>query len=262
MKKLAREEHAIRENCKKYFPSYTYQNHEPYVSIEHESFRMNITLRKTNAVSSTVPIQENVQISKYVEKRQGKVTELQKVRKKTVIVNSYYLFTYDGKHYSMPAMYKGKRLQVLAYDQYLEIYFNNILIRTWARSYEDKWLIDPSDIPEGWNNYKYLSWADKIGSDARIYIEAFITRRRYPVEAYRAVQGILIRAEEYNYDVFNACCRKALARKVFSFGGFFRLLTECRDLWVNEILNKGYQKNGERFEQLDFFGYIDGTINQ
>lgn len=262
MMKLTREEYAIKENCKMYFPSYTYQNHEFHVSAIHESIRHSITLRKTNAISSSVLIQENAQISKCEENCQQKVTEHKKAQRKKVKVNSNYYFTYDGKHYSMPAMYKEKSVQVQAYEQHLDVYYKGILVRTWIRSYENIWMIDPSDIPEGWNNHRFLSWADKIGVDARMYIEALIMRRRYPVEAYRAVQGILVNAKNYNYGVFNACCRKALARKVFSYSGFIKLLNECRDLWVDEILHKGRCKRKDRFEQLDLFGYIDSTNNQ
>jgi len=31
--RIAREEYAVKENCDKYFPSYTYQRHDPYNSI-------------------------------------------------------------------------------------------------------------------------------------------------------------------------------------------------------------------------------------
>lgn len=47
-----------------------------------------------------------------------------------------------------------------------------------------------------WNREKFLSWADSIAPQVRVYLEEILEQRVYPEQAYRSCLGILTLAKK------------------------------------------------------------------
>ncbi|GMR11141.1 MAG: hypothetical protein BMS9Abin28_1966 [Anaerolineae bacterium] len=78
-----------------------------------------------------------------------------------------------------------------------------------------------------WPPERFLRWAEKIRSQTRARIEAVLTSRKHPKQAYRTCLGVLGLAKRYSQARLpalvraraEAACRRALLAGIRSYGG-------------------------------------------
>ena len=93
---------------------------------------------------------------------------------------------------------------------------------------------DPAHMPErhravaDWSPQRFISWAAKTGEQTKQYITALLSHREHPEQAYRTCAGILRIASTVTVKQMEEACAQALARNVFSYTYFAKLIESLR----------------------------------
>jgi len=69
-----------------------------------------------------------------------------------------------------------------------------------------------------------MRWSEDIGPQTRGLIEAALTSRRHPQQAYRTCLGILGLAKRFTKDRLEAASGRALASGIYSYRGIKNIL--------------------------------------
>ncbi|MHB1334879.1 MAG: IS21 family transposase [Candidatus Humimicrobiaceae bacterium] len=138
-----------------------------------------------------------------------------------------YHAEYEGFFYSADHSYAGKSCFVRATAKTIEIFVDGIRIATHVRNYNkfSKYLTSPEHMPEnhkavsGWSDYRFISWAEKIGPNTKMFIKEVLESRQYPVQSYRACMSIL-RFSKDSEQVMENAAKLALDKKTYSYKYF------------------------------------------
>ncbi len=144
--------------------------------------------------------------------------------------------TVDGRFYSVPYKYIGKKVKVLYNRTKVEAYDDHQLIAVHERQYGKERYIQNQDhlaswhrYPTEWNPEKFIGDADKIGPAVSGYIKHVLARSEYPEKNYRACLGILNFGKRVgDARLINACLR-ADQFGVYNFGMIERILLSKAD---------------------------------
>ena len=69
----------------------------------------------------------------------------------------------------------------------------------------------------GWSAERFLEWADRVGIATRQVVEALLSSRRHPQQAYRSCLGLLSLARKDSPSTLEHACQRALALGVCSY---------------------------------------------
>jgi transposase len=69
----------------------------------------------------------------------------------------------------------------------------------------------------GWSPERFLEWAGRVGSATRQVVEALLSSRRHPQQAYRSCLGLLSLARKDSPSTLEHACQRALALGVGSY---------------------------------------------
>ena len=139
-----------------------------------------------------------------------------------------YHVEYSGFFYSVDFKHVGKECSVRATNKTIEIFIGNERIAVRKRNYNKFSRYDtlPEHMPEhhkavyGWNDARFLSWAEKTGVHTRAFVESILASRQYSVQTYRACMGIMRLSENYPSEIMEMACKEAIEKNAISFKYF------------------------------------------
>ena len=155
---------------------------------------------------------------------------------KRVKVHIDYHVQFDQRFYSVPYKLRGKRVDVRATENTIEVYHDNKRVASHKRLRRKGFFatIREHMPPQhqamaDWSPERFLSWAGEIGNQTQTLIAAVLERRPHPQQAYRSCLGILGLAKKVGNARLEAASQRALAAKLYSYRGVRNILDNQLD---------------------------------
>jgi hypothetical protein len=183
--------------------------------------------------------------------------ELKKQHYGTVGKNGHVGLGPDKHYYSVPFDYIGKKVKLLYSRTSVEIYSNYQLIAKHNRTKSayhyttDKdHLASTHRFVSDWTPEKFISWADGIHEDVKLYILKILDRKQHPEQAYKSCVGILSYAKKAGNERLIKACQLGLGYGLYNYKT------------IQDILDKGLDKDDAPAEgdqlQMPFHDNIRG----
>jgi hypothetical protein len=145
-----------------------------------------------------------------------------------------YDVEYQGFFYSVPYSNLGKISRVRATASIIELFVDGVRIAAHRRNFNTfkRYTTLPEHMPEshkavtGWNCERYLSWAEKIGSNTKRLVANILDSREYPVQTYRACMGIMRLASDYPSETVEAASKDAIDKGTCTYKYFSIILKQ------------------------------------
>jgi hypothetical protein len=145
-----------------------------------------------------------------------------------------YHVEYDGFFYSVHYSYAGQMCSVRASAAAIEVYLGNERVAAHKRNHNAfrRYTTLPDHIPEehkivtGWNNDRFLLWAQKIGPNTKELIQHILDSREYSIQTYRSCMGIMRLAKDIPDETMENASREALLRQTYSYKYFSMILRQ------------------------------------
>jgi len=134
---------------------------------------------------------------------------------KPVKVNIDYHVQYQKHHYSVPHQYVGKTLELHASDTLIALYCRQQPVTTHARIHRPGVTTEPAHMPtrhqkqQQWTPGRLKHWARDIGPAVLAWVDAQLTVKAHPEQAYRLCLGLLNLSRQYPPQRLDAACRIA-----------------------------------------------------
>jgi transposase len=134
---------------------------------------------------------------------------------KPVKVNIDYHVQYQQHHYSVPHQYVGERLELHASDTLITLYFHQQSVATHVRAHRSGMTTEPAHMPtrhrkhQQWTPGRLKNWARDIGPATLAWVDAQLSTKRHPEQAYRVCLGLLSLSRAYPRERLEAACRIA-----------------------------------------------------
>jgi len=186
---------------------------------------------------------------------------------KLTVAFNYHIFLSKDKHYySVPFQYIKKKVEVRYNDNDVEIYYDNVRIACHKRSYKPNgYTTNAEHMPQNHNFYaswspdKFLSWAEKIGTDTKALINSIFESKEHPEQAFKVSLGILNLSKEYGNDKLNKACKKASYYDATTLK-FVKntLLNNSLEIESKDLFEK-LPVNHENIRGNKYYGKIGGT---
>lgn len=164
---------------------------------------------------------------------------------KQATVQFNYHISIDGMLYSVPYEYIRRKVDVRVTDTTIEIFYNHNRIASHKRLYGRKGQYDTilEHMPEDhqkyleWNGDRFRKWAERIGNNTYLVVDAILTSKRVEQQTYKGCMGLLKLADKYSVERVEAACKKALTYTASpSYKSIKNILTAGQDKTVeNEI---------------------------
>lgn len=135
-----------------------------------------------------------------------------------------YHVEYEGSWYSAPYHYRGRRIEIRATINTIEIFHKGKRIASHVRRFvkgsratvKEHRPQKHQDYGE-WPPERIIRWAAKIGPCTKAVVEKVMQKKEHPELGYRACFGILRFAKTAGQDRLEAACQRAIAINAFSF---------------------------------------------
>lgn len=137
---------------------------------------------------------------------------------KQATVQFNYHISIDGMLYSVPYEYIKRKVNVRVTDTTIEIFYNHNRIASHKRLYGRKGQYDTilEHMPEDhqkyleWNGNRFREWAERIGNNTYLVVDAILTSKRVEQQTYKGCMGLLKLADKYSVERLENACKKAL----------------------------------------------------
>lgn len=137
---------------------------------------------------------------------------------KQATVQFNYHISLDGMLYSVPFEYIKRKMDVRTTERIIEIFYNHNRVASHKRLYGRKGQYStvvehmPPDHQKylEWNGDRFRKWAEQIGNNTCLTVNAILTSQRVEQQTYRSCMGLLKLADKYSEQQLEAACEKAL----------------------------------------------------
>jgi transposase len=135
----------------------------------------------------------------------------------TATIQSDYLITVGECKYSVPYELIGKKLDVRATEETIEVFYQNSRVASHVR--KDSWpepIYIPQHMPENHRQYanynadSFLDWAEGVGSSTLLVVRHFLSMHKVVEQGYRPATSLMKLADRYSMERLEAACEKAL----------------------------------------------------
>jgi transposase len=130
----------------------------------------------------------------------------------------------DGHYYSVPHTLRDETFDIRTTRTTVEIFLRTVRIDCYARSYErGRHTTRTEHMPKAhqaqaeWSPSRLVRWANTIGPQTAILVDAIIAERRHPEQGYRSCLGILRLSKKYGPERLEAACARAVAVRARSY---------------------------------------------
>jgi transposase len=182
---------------------------------------------------------------------------------KQVRASMDYHVQYDGHFYSIPYQYAGKRLDLRATANIIEVFYDRERIASHLCGFHRhaRYTTLPEHMPSNhramadWTPERFDAWARKFGPVTREYIRFLMNKREHPEQAFKTCAGILRMGDALSVMDMENLCRMALEQNVFSYK-YFSLLLKRMNAMMDKKVSPPIQH-----ENLRGGGYYGGEAN-
>lgn len=150
--------------------------------------------------------------------------ELKKCLYATVAKNGHVALSADKHYYSVPYRYIGKKVKLLYSRHSVEIYYNYERIALHHRTRlayhyttDKEHLASTHRFVAEWTPQKFISWAEAIHEDVKLYILKVLERKQHPEQAYKSCVGILSFAKKVGTQRLINACKRALSYGAYNY---------------------------------------------
>ena len=172
--------------------------------------------------------------------------ELKKQLFVTVMKNGHVSLNADKHYYSVPYRFIGKKVKLMYSRTNVEIYYNYQRIAIHERikspynyTTDKEHLASTHRFVTEWTPERFLSWAEGIHEDVKLYILKILDRKQHPEQGYKSCLGVLTFAKKVGNDRLIKACQRALDYGIYNYKT------------IQKILEKGLDKSNEQeSEQL------------
>lgn len=171
--------------------------------------------------------------------------ELKKHLSVTVMKNGHVSLHADKHYYSVPYRFIGKKVKLMYSRHTVEIFYHyeRIALHKRTRSpynytTDKEHLASAHRFVSDWTPEKFLSWAETIHEDVKLYILKILERKQHPEQAYKSCVGILGFGKKVGNERLIKACQRALGYGVYNYKT------------IQKILESGLEKQEEESEQL------------
>lgn len=137
----------------------------------------------------------------------------------------------EKHYYSTPYRFIGKEVKIIYSRDHVHIFYKAERIAYHIRSYQPYTYTTIADhLPSthqfvnDWNPEKFLSWADSIAPQVRIYLEEILEQRAYPEQAYRSCLGILTLAKKTSKERLIKAIERATYYQIYNYKTIKKIL--------------------------------------
>jgi transposase len=167
--------------------------------------------------------------------------ELKKHVYVTVMKNGHVSLTADKHYYSVPYRYIGKKVKMMYSRHTVEIYYNyeRIALHTRLKSpynytTNKEHLASTHRFVSDWTPERFLTWAEGIHEDVKLYILKILDRKQHPEQAYKSCVGILGFSKKVGNDRLIKACQRALGYGLYNYKT------------IQQILEKGLEQHQDQ----------------
>jgi len=146
-------------------------------------------------------------------------------------VNIDYHVEFERHYYSVPHTLIHEEVYVRATEGTIEIFFNNQRIASHRRSNAlgrhttlSEHMPPAHQKYQEWSPDRFTRWAQTIGPHTTQLVQALLTSRKHPQQAYRSCLGLLRLASRYGEERLEAACCRALPAGIHSYKGVKNIL--------------------------------------
>lgn len=146
-------------------------------------------------------------------------------------VNIDYHIEFERHYYSVPHTLIHQEVYVRATERTIEIFFKNRRIASHRRmNTPGRHTTLSEHMPpshqkyQEWSPDRFSRWAQAIGPHTTQLVQALLSSRKHPQQAYRSCLGLLRLASRYGEDRLEAACRRALPAGIHSYKGVKNIL--------------------------------------
>ena len=135
----------------------------------------------------------------------------------TVQKNSHVHLRCDRHYYSVPYRHIGKKVKLIYSHRQVEVFHNYQRLAFHVRDKTKfKYTTVPEHVPSthrfvaDWNPEKFIAWAQGIGPQTKLLIEAVLESKTHPEQAYKSCTGILAFARHCGKSRLENASKRAL----------------------------------------------------
>ena len=187
---------------------------------------VNRAIRKRLEMFNTAPFQkkEGSRESVFLEEEHSALLELpryeyQLAEYKEATVQCNYHVCVDGKNYSVPYSYVGRKVRIRFTRTMVEIFHNGERIASHIRnrSQKEKYVTETEHMPQShrcmveWDGDRFRSWAAKYGRCTLEVINGYLESGIVEQHSYKRCMGLLQLGKKYSIVQIEAACSKTLA---------------------------------------------------
>ena len=146
-------------------------------------------------------------------------------------VNIDYHVEFEHHYYSVPHTLIHEEVYVRATEGTIEIFFRSHRIASHRRSNAlgrhttlSEHMPPAHQKYQEWSPDRFTRWAQTIGPHTTQLVQALLTSRKHPQQAYRSCLGLLRLASRYGEERLEAACCRALPAGIHSYKGVKNIL--------------------------------------
>ena len=162
--------------------------------------------------------------------------ELKKQHFGTVGKNGHVGLGPDKHYYSVPYRFIGKKVKLLYSRHSVEIYYNyerialhNRIKSAYHYTTDKDHLASTHRFVSDWTPERFISWAEGIHEDVRLYILKVLDRKQHPEQAYKSCLGILGFAKKVGNERLIKACQRALGYGAYNYKTIQKILERGLD---------------------------------
>lgn len=143
---------------------------------------------------------------------------------KTAQVNIDYHVSFDQHFYSVPSRLLHEKVEIRATEWMVEIFHQGIQVAIHPRSaVPGRFSTQPEHMPANhrfvaeWSSERFLHWAQEIGPITAQFVQAILSSRRHPEQAYRSCMGILSLSRKHNQQAMETASQRMLDARLLTY---------------------------------------------
>lgn len=136
----------------------------------------------------------------------------------TATIQPDYLITVGDCKYSVPYEFIGKKVDIRATENCIEVFYhNNRVASHMRRTYSSDPVYIPEHMPQNhrkfleYNAEHFLKWSETIGMSTLIVVKTFLTMYKVEQQGYKPCASLMRLADRYSAERLDCACAKALS---------------------------------------------------
>ena len=182
---------------------------------------------------------------------------------KVATVQKDYHVKCGYQYYSVPHMYIGKKVDVRATRDVVEVYFENMRICSHRRAdaYRDKYITNKEHMPDGhrkhgkWSAERFRTWATKVGPNCLACINYFLSIAKVEEQSFKTCNALLHLSGKYTSERLEQACQRVLS---FTPRPSFKAVDSVLKSGQDTLQSTG-QEDKERKDSALEHGFIRGA---